>query len=91
MISTARPEIDLDDEPVWRFLAAVAVSADPQEQQDLVTAVREKVLENVVSAKKLKTSPELAALKIVSLASPEIQSFTVLTLVFVRSETLTCY
>lgn len=91
MISTARPDIDLDDEPVWRFLAAVAVCADPQEQQDLVTAVREKVLENVVSAKKLKTSPELAALKIVSLARSAIEPARVLTLACVRSETLICY
>lgn len=57
--------LDLEDEPVWRFLAAVAVCADPQEQQDLVTAVRDKVLENVSSAKKLKVTPEVAALKIV--------------------------
>lgn len=50
---------------MWRFLAAVAVCADPQEQQGLVTGVREKVLENVTSAKKGRLDPEVASLKIV--------------------------
>lgn len=65
-INALRPDIDLDDEPVWRFLAAVAVCADPNEQQSLVTNVRDKVLENVSSANKGRVSPEVAALKIVS-------------------------
>lgn len=64
-----RPDIDLDDEPVWRFLAALAVSADPGEQQLLVTAVRDKVLEHVTSATKQWITPEVAALKIVRLCS----------------------
>ncbi|KAK4704468.1 hypothetical protein P7C70_g1747, partial [Phenoliferia sp. Uapishka_3] len=63
-INTLRPDIDLEDEPVWRFLAAVAVCADPQEQQVLVTSVRDKVLENVTSAKKGRLAPEIASLKI---------------------------
>ena len=39
--------------------------ADPQQQQSLVMAVREKVLENVTSAKKGRVTPEVASLKIV--------------------------
>ncbi|KAK4052854.1 DNA topoisomerase 2-associated protein pat1 [Microbotryomycetes sp. JL221] len=63
-VDTIRPEIDLDDEPVWQFLAAVAVCADANQQQTLVTNLREKVLENVASAKRGKVLPEVAALKI---------------------------
>ncbi|KAI5480813.1 DNA topoisomerase 2-associated protein PAT1 [Pseudohyphozyma bogoriensis] len=63
-INSLRPDIDLDDEPVWRFLASVAVCANPEEQQSLVVGVREKVLEAVRSAKKGKISQEVAALKI---------------------------
>ena len=65
-INALRPDVDLDDEPVWRFLAAIAVCADPNEQQSLVTNVRDKVLENVARAKKGKVAAEVAALKIVS-------------------------
>lgn len=43
--------LDADDEPVWHFLAALAVSSDMSQQQALVTEVREKVLENVMKAK----------------------------------------
>lgn len=62
-LNALRPDIDLDDEPVWRFLAATAVCADPNEQQILVTAVRDKVLEHVTSTTKL--SPAVVELKIV--------------------------
>ncbi|THV05364.1 hypothetical protein K435DRAFT_961132 [Dendrothele bispora CBS 962.96] len=40
------------DQPVWQFLAALALHATIQQHQILVTSLREKVLENVVSAKK---------------------------------------
>ncbi|KAF5369845.1 hypothetical protein D9758_001398 [Tetrapyrgos nigripes] len=40
------------DQPVWQFLAALALHATTQQHQVLVTSLREKVLENVVSAKK---------------------------------------
>ncbi|SCV68000.1 BQ2448_121 [Microbotryum intermedium] len=63
-LNTIRPEIDLDDEPVWRLLAAVAVCAEANEQETLVSSVRDKVLENVTSAKKARIAPEVAALKI---------------------------
>ena len=40
------------DQPVWQFLAALALHATNEQQQALVTALREKVLENVASASK---------------------------------------
>jgi len=43
--------LDAEDEPVWHFLAALAVLSDMNQQQALVTEVREKVLENVMKAK----------------------------------------
>lgn len=42
--------LDAEDEPVWHFLAALAVSSDMTQQQVLVTEVRDKVLENVQKA-----------------------------------------
>lgn len=44
--------MDLADQAVWQFLAALALCASNVQQQHLVTEVREKVLENVVSATK---------------------------------------
>jgi len=73
-LDALRPEADFDDEPVWRFLAAVAVCADPDQQQVLVTGVRDKVIEGVRAARqgaKAKgaqaVAPEKAAFKIVRL------------------------
>ncbi|KZT43122.1 hypothetical protein SISSUDRAFT_1040559 [Sistotremastrum suecicum HHB10207 ss-3] len=43
---------DVLDLPVWRFLAAFAVHASMEQQQILVVRLREKVLDNVVSASK---------------------------------------
>ncbi|BGP44222.1 DNA topoisomerase 2-associated protein pat1 [Rhodotorula kratochvilovae] len=70
-LDALRPQADADDEPVWRFLAAVAVCADPDQQQGLVTGVRDKVIEGVRAARqgaKAKgaqaVAPEKAALKI---------------------------
>ncbi|GAA5849220.1 hypothetical protein JCM9279_005829 [Rhodotorula babjevae] len=70
-LDALRPECDLDDEPVWRFLAAVAVCADPDQQQVLVTAVRDKVIEGVRAARQgakargaQAVAPEKAAFKI---------------------------
>ncbi|GAA6000031.1 uncharacterized protein JCM10292_003590 [Rhodotorula paludigena] len=70
-LDALRPEADADDEPVWRFLAAVAVCADPDQQQLLVTGVRDKVIENVRASRqgaKAKgaqaIAPEKAAMKI---------------------------
>ncbi|KAI0057451.1 hypothetical protein BV25DRAFT_1812427 [Artomyces pyxidatus] len=40
------------DQPVWQFLAALALHSSNEQQQALVTALRGKVLENVASANK---------------------------------------
>jgi len=76
-LDALRPECDLDDEPVWRFLAAVAVCADPDQQQVLVTAVRDKVIEGVRAARQgakargaQAVAPEKAAFKIVRRRPP---------------------
>ncbi|KAK7471033.1 DNA topoisomerase 2-associated protein pat1 [Stygiomarasmius scandens] len=45
-------EAESHDQPVWQFLAALALHATTQQHQILVTSLREKVLENVLSAKK---------------------------------------
>ena len=39
---------DIIDQPVWQFLAALALHASTEQQQVLVTILREKVLENVM-------------------------------------------
>ncbi|GAA95585.1 uncharacterized protein L969DRAFT_92717 [Mixia osmundae IAM 14324] len=59
-----RPEIDRDDEPVWSFLAALAVSASAEQQQLLISEVRDKILENVVSAKKQWVPDPIGELRI---------------------------
>src|SRR5215472_4273511 len=40
---------DILDQPVWQFLAALALHASTEQQQLLVTVLREKVLENVTA------------------------------------------
>ena len=48
---------------VWQLLAAIGVSADPEQQQRLVLAVRERVQNTVAHAKTLPASmatPRLA-------------------------------
>ncbi|KAG2011577.1 topoisomerase II [Coprinopsis cinerea AmutBmut pab1-1] len=44
--------IDIVDQPVWQFLAALALHAVTEQHQILVTALREKVLDNVLSVNK---------------------------------------
>ncbi|GAA5991415.1 hypothetical protein JCM10908_003303 [Rhodotorula pacifica] len=72
-VDVLRPGIDSEDEPVWRFLASVAVCADAEQQQTLVTGVRDKVIENVRAARQITDikasqaasgAPEKAAMKI---------------------------
>lgn len=74
-LDALRPGVDADDEPVWRFLASVAVGADADQQQTLVTGVRDKVIENVRAARQMSEvkatqaasgAAEKAAMKIVS-------------------------
>jgi DNA topoisomerase 2-associated protein PAT1 len=42
---------DIIDQPVWQFLAALALHASTEQQQFLVTTLREKILENVMNTK----------------------------------------
>ncbi|KAJ6591718.1 topoisomerase II-associated protein PAT1 [Mycena vulgaris] len=50
--TSAALAIDIIDQPVWQFLAALALQAVPEQHQVLVTSLRDKVLENVLSANK---------------------------------------
>ncbi|KAJ7115819.1 topoisomerase II-associated protein PAT1 [Mycena epipterygia] len=50
--TSAALAIDMIDQPVWQFLAALALQAVPEQHQVLVTSLRDKVLENVLSANK---------------------------------------
>lgn len=45
-------QTDALDQPVWQFFATYALHSSMEQQQALVTALREKVLENVASAKR---------------------------------------
>ncbi|KAL0579270.1 DNA topoisomerase 2-associated protein pat1 [Marasmius crinis-equi] len=47
-----RPGVDSLDQPVWQFLAALALHAVTEQHQILVTLLREKVLDNVMAVKK---------------------------------------
>jgi len=51
-LATATTPTTLLDQPVWQFFAALALHASTEQQQILVTVLREKVLENVLSATK---------------------------------------
>ncbi|KAK0188854.1 topoisomerase II-associated protein PAT1 [Armillaria mellea] len=57
-LNQATIAVDIIDRPVWQFLAALALHALPEQQPILVHSLREKVLENVVSAKKGWVSDE---------------------------------
>ncbi|KAF8449234.1 topoisomerase II-associated protein PAT1 [Boletus edulis BED1] len=46
------PGAEMLDQPVWQFLAALALHASTEQQSTLVAGLREKVLENVASAQK---------------------------------------
>lgn len=45
-------EIELNDMPTWQFLANFAINTTSHQQQLLVTELREKILDNVVSVQK---------------------------------------
>ncbi|PLW07966.1 hypothetical protein PCANC_24283 [Puccinia coronata f. sp. avenae] len=59
-----RSGIDLEDEPVWQLMAALAVSTDADGQQTLVGGLRGKVLENVIAVSKKSVPDEIGAMKI---------------------------
>lgn len=44
--------LDAADLPVWNFFASMAVPASVEQQSILVTQLRDKILENVISAHK---------------------------------------
>lgn len=46
------PDADHADQPTWQFLAAVGTQSSVEQQQVLVTSLRERVLENVASVSK---------------------------------------
>lgn len=46
------PDSDEIDQPVWQFLATIALHTSVEQQQILVTSLRERVLENVATATK---------------------------------------
>lgn len=48
----ASAQFDVADQPVWQFLAALALHASVEQQQILVTGLREKVLGIVTSINK---------------------------------------
>ncbi|MBW0476948.1 hypothetical protein O181_016663 [Austropuccinia psidii MF-1] len=56
--------LDVEDEPVWQLMAALAVSTDSDGQQTLVGGLRDKVLENVTAVTKKWVSEEIGTLKI---------------------------
>lgn len=49
---TEVPDMDVIDHDVWAFLATLSVASNTEQQQILVTSLRERVLENVASATK---------------------------------------
>jgi DNA topoisomerase 2-associated protein PAT1 len=42
--------IDALDQPIWNFLATFALHSGPEEQQILVSVLRDKILDTVMSA-----------------------------------------
>lgn len=46
------PDSDHIDQPTWQFLAAVGLHSSVEQQQILVTSLRERVLDNVASVAK---------------------------------------
>jgi hypothetical protein len=74
-ISAAHPgeplpsgEMDNLDQPVWQFLATLAVQASVQQHQTLVTLLREKILENVAEANKSWTTEEGRQVKLANIS-----------------------
>jgi DNA topoisomerase 2-associated protein PAT1 len=49
--SKRKDQLEVEDQDVWQLMAALAVSANMNQQQLIVTGLREKILENVLEAK----------------------------------------
>lgn len=50
--STTQPMSDAIDQPVWQFLAALALHGNIEQHHVLVATLREKILSNVLSVNK---------------------------------------
>ena len=50
------PDSNAEDEPVWNFMALLAIHANLSQQQVLVQELREKILSNILAAKEAKAS-----------------------------------
>ena len=55
---------DIADQQAWQLLAAIALHASLEQQQHLVTTLREKILENVLSVSRGWANSEDAAVKL---------------------------
>jgi DNA topoisomerase 2-associated protein PAT1 len=55
---------DVADQQVWQLLAAIALHASLEQQQHLVTTLREKILDNVLSVNRGWANNEDAAIKL---------------------------
>jgi len=49
---TSHVQLDLVDQPAWQFFAALALHAGSEQQHNLVTTLREKILDNVSNVNK---------------------------------------
>lgn len=49
-------QLEREDQDVWQLMAALAVSANMNQQQLIVTGLREKILENVLEAKEWRAN-----------------------------------
>ena len=58
------PQHDVADQQVWQLLAAIALHSSLEQQQHLVTTLREKILDNVLSVNRGWASNEDATIKI---------------------------
>ena len=61
---TPTAQHDLADQQVWQLLAAIALHASPEQQHYLVATLREKILDNVVSANRDWANNDDAAFKL---------------------------
>lgn len=59
------PQHDVADQQVWQLLAAIALHASLEQQQHLVTTLREKILDNVLAVNRgWASDEEEAAIKL---------------------------
>lgn len=56
-----KAELEIEDRDIWQLMATMAISADMNQQQILVTGLRDKILENVMEAKQWSQANPAAA------------------------------